>query len=71
MQSRKPYFRVNKTYKMTGAPIKDVTALRGKTVPLVGNVVMTLQSKAIVLPMRIVMGRSVRWSVVPVKSRAT
>lgn len=56
---------------MTGAPIKDVTALRGKTVPFEGRVVMTLHSKAIALPMMIVMGRSVRWSVVRVKSRAT
>ena len=56
---------------MTGAPIKDVTALRGKTVPFDGRVVMTLQSKAIVLPMTIVVGRSERWSVVPVKSLAT
>lgn len=45
---------------MTGAPINDVTAFRGRTVPLDGRVVMTLHNKAMVLPMRIVMGRSVR-----------
>ena len=54
---------------MTGAPINGVTELRGSIPPATGTEHITLHTKAMTAPKRIVNGRSTRWLSVFIKRR--